>query len=403
MVEPTLRTAEAPRFGQEIFCGVDSICEVCELKGDVSAGALMSARDQRWIALDQVRALAAFLVFTWHFTHGTSGTPATFDGAPSLPFAALFDEGHVGVSLFMCLSGYLFARLLHGKSIIFGAFFVARAIRLFPLLFVVFAIKVAVAVAQGEPLSPWAQTFIAGWVFPHWPNGGWSIAVELHFYLILPFLLLAQRRHHAALLALLAFAVMVRAIIFSATGEVQTLAYWTIFGRIDQFILGLLAFQYRALLAGKSAVPAACAVIIALVYYAFDLAGGFYHLSPSISGVWIVLPTTEGLAFAALIAWYDSTFSPRGPVAEFIARIGYYSYGIYLLHFFVVFRLAEAINAHVLPLTNFYVAWVAAVPSFLLMLFPAALAYHFFERPFQRIKPRYIQGPRRNSGVFIRS
>ena len=62
--------------------------------------------------LDHVRAVAAFLVFSWHFVH-LSGVP--YDYAPLFPPASIFEEGYTGVSLFMTLSGYLFAKLTYAS------------------------------------------------------------------------------------------------------------------------------------------------------------------------------------------------------------------------------------------------------------------------------------------------
>lgn len=107
--------------------------------------AAMGTAQNRWGQLDQIRALAAFLVFTWHFTHAGKGHPVPFDVTPAFPFAALFDEGHVGVALFMCLSGYLFARLLDGRTINYLSFLAARLVRLLPLLLFVMAVTVAIA------------------------------------------------------------------------------------------------------------------------------------------------------------------------------------------------------------------------------------------------------------------
>lgn len=84
---------------------------------------MRSSTGQHWLALDHVRALAAFLMFTWYFTRSTNGYPVAFEGAPAFfPFAIL-DERHTGVSLFMTLSGYLFAKLLDGRSVDYPLFF----------------------------------------------------------------------------------------------------------------------------------------------------------------------------------------------------------------------------------------------------------------------------------------
>ena len=88
--------------------------------------------------LDHVRALAAYLVFCWHFLHLTPTFPVPYASAPVFPLA-LLDEGHTGVALFMTLSGYLFAKLVGDRGIDFPAFLWSRAVRLGPLLIVCIA------------------------------------------------------------------------------------------------------------------------------------------------------------------------------------------------------------------------------------------------------------------------
>lgn len=60
---------------------------------------MKSTSGQHFLALDHVRALAAFMVFTWHFTHSSNGYPIPFDYVPLVFPFALLDEGHTGVAL----------------------------------------------------------------------------------------------------------------------------------------------------------------------------------------------------------------------------------------------------------------------------------------------------------------
>src|SRR5258708_29048470 len=135
---------------------------------------MRSSTGAHYLALDHVRALAAFMVFTWHFVHGTSGAPVPFEGAPALFPLALLDEGNTGVALFMVLSGYLFAKLLDGKDISFAGFFWNRFIRLAPLLIIVFALVGVRTVMNGDPLDQYIKSLMIGFFAPRWPNGGWS-------------------------------------------------------------------------------------------------------------------------------------------------------------------------------------------------------------------------------------
>lgn len=340
-------------------------------------------------SLDHVRGFAAFVVFTWHylsFQGGEYKEPLNF-------LLSIFTEGHTGVAIFMTLSGYLFAKLLEGQDYSFPKFFFNRVIRLFPLLLAVFLAKTASAFWSGTADWEFLRPLLQGFVLPTWPNGGWSIAVELHFYLAMPVLMIMSKRARAIAPLLLALPIALRLVIYLAQGEVQSLAYWTIIGRVDQFLIGILMYQYRHVFTGRHVVAAVVATAFLAFWYWFDTMGGFYKAPsyPSPNPVWIVLTTIEGAAYGILICWYDNSFDHKpGRVSSFLEAVGTYSYSIYLLHFFIVFRIPPLIHEHLFDLSNRYVLFATVFPSFLLMVAIAAVSYHLIEKPFLKFRVRYV-------------
>jgi peptidoglycan/LPS O-acetylase OafA/YrhL len=335
-------------------------------------------------------------VFTWHFTHGRNGYPVPFEFVPSVFPFSLLAEGHTGVALFMTLSGYLFARLLDGKAVDYRLFLFNRALRLLPLLAVVVVIFGVMVVADGVSLARYAEAIAMGAILPKLPNGGWSITAEAHCYLVLPLFLWMLRRSRFLPIGIVAAAIALRALIHWNTGEVQNAAYYTIVGRIDQFVLGMLAYHFRERFAGRHLLAAASFTSFALFYWIFDLHGGLFQYGsfPSRSALWIVMPTAEGLGYAALIAWYDNSFShSNGAASRFIGRIGTYSYSIYLLHPFFVFPVARFVHERVMDIANFYVACLWSIPAFLLMMPVGYLSFRFIESPFLGLRRRYIVTP----------
>jgi peptidoglycan/LPS O-acetylase OafA/YrhL len=192
---------------------------------------------------------------------------------------------------------------------------------------------------------------------------------------------------------LLAVAVLIRALLYQGEGEIQTLSYWTIVGRIDQFLIGMIAYQFRSLTTGHHAFAVCGLVLFAIFYWYFDSQGGFYNQPsyPSPSPIWIFMPTIEGLAYALMIAWYDSSFvHSDGKCSRFVALIGIYSYSIYLLHFFIVFRVSRAISNNLVDLSNIYLALIVSPICFLLMIPIGYVSYKFIESPFLKLRTRYI-------------
>lgn len=356
---------------------------------------MRSSTGVHYLALDHLRALAAFMVFTWHFLHAGNGYPIPFDGTPRLFPLALLDEGHTGVALFMTLSGYLFAKLLDGASVRYGWFIYNRLLRLLPILIVAMLLYVVMIYGQGGDLKAVSRDIRKGWLYPTLPNGGWSITVEFHFYLALPLLLLVDRFRPALLFGLVALFIAIRLYLYTRNGEIQTLAYWTIIGRIDQFTFGILAFRYRAFFS-RGHLAVIVGLMFCAFYWWFDWRGGFYNLPsyPSPSRLWVVLPTIEGLAYGILIAWYDARLiDGRSAVSRFIGQLGAYSYSIYLLHFFIVFHAARFIDQSIMRLSNFYVACIWSLFVFCLMIVPGYLSFRFIESPFLKLRKRYIIRP----------
>lgn len=364
-------------------------------------GGMKSTEGQHYLALDQLRGIAAYLVVMWHFLHSASGlaAPVPYEGAPLL---AIVDEGHTGVALFMALSGYLFAKLCDGRRVQYGAFIANRALRLFPLLFAMFAFIGIISQMKFGTGAAFLVTVVKGFVLPVWPHGGWSVAAELQFYLVLPLLLLAQARWRGFLVACILASLALRTGIWLVQGTVQPAAYWTIIGRFDQFALGILAWLCRDRIAAFSHWLPAIVLGFMAYFWWFDWMGGFRAFSglgyPNRSAVWIVQPTIEGIAYAVIITQCDRRHGPGLPVppafGNLLAAAGTYSYSIYLLHFFAVDLVAMSLHRNVLDLSNFWVALPFGTLFFVAMIGVGRIAYRCVEAPFLRYRMPYL-GERR--------
>jgi peptidoglycan/LPS O-acetylase OafA/YrhL len=360
--------------------------------------AMKSSTGAYYIGLDHLRALAALLVFEWHFIHAGDPTGSKilpYEYVPSFFPAAIIDEGHCGVALFMCLSGYLFGKLLAGKRINYWGFLWNRFIRLAPL-FLLALVIVGLSQQHRHDLIEYSKNLLRSAIYPQhaqdMPNGGWSIVAEAYFYVALPLILLLLRRSIGYVVLIVVATILLRTGIYLYRGEVQSLAYWTIIGRADQFILGIVAFSLRDYMRSRHILMIALFTSFAAFYWHFDTMGGFYQSPsyPSPYPIWIVLPTIEAVFFSSLIAYYDSSFSFRDQgISALIAKIGTYSYSIYLTHFFYVFWMTSVFDS-LFRTHNFYFLIVGGAACFLIAAVLASVSYRFIELPFLRLRRNYV-------------
>lgn len=200
--------------------------------------------------LDGLRLISVLIVLVRHFE--------VSDKVP----------GGFGVSVFFFISGFLICRMLlaeelEGNGIGLGAFYIRRFIRLLPPLMLMGIVTVPILMALYPETFSWPQ-IIAAFAYlgnietivarlNGWPGGLsayeplWSLAVEEHFYLMLPLLLLLVRDMRSRiwlvfLLGCLLPLVLRIGFALSLTPEqADTINYRFTFTRIDAMSWGVLA------------------------------------------------------------------------------------------------------------------------------------------------------------------
>ena len=181
-------------------------------------------------------------------------------------------------------------------------------------------------------------------------------------------------------------------LIYEAGGDVAHYAYATIAGRIDQFVLGIAAWEFRGLLRGRH-VWMGVATVAFFGFYQWFVGIGGYYATQGARSVWIVIPTIEAAFFSFLIAYYDALVFSRRWYWRLVEAVGAASFSIYLLHTFVVFGLAAILGRWVPTMATWEVAEAVALAVFA-ALFPVAwLSYRVVELPFLRHRMRYTGVP----------
>ena len=163
---------------------------------------------QRNQSLDLLRGVAILLVVLVHCQGESRGV------VPGLTWFAN-EYGRLGVQLFFIVSGYTMM-LTFGDRLDLAAarsFYIRRVFRIAPLFWL--AIVFYMLVTRGRGITNFApdgvgvSDVLLTFFFLHWSSvtaynsvvpGGWSIAVEMQFYLLFPLLVYLFRRRNGAML-----------------------------------------------------------------------------------------------------------------------------------------------------------------------------------------------------------
>jgi peptidoglycan/LPS O-acetylase OafA/YrhL len=298
----------------------------------------------RSAALDGLRGLAVLAVFAFHIGGFLSGARSSFVAG-----------GGLGVDLFFVLSGFLITSLLLAERVArgridFSAFYLRRALRLFPPLFVLLAALLVYAAVTSLDFRDMlkAALLVGSYVFnwaaaakvrtPFEVNHLWSLSIEEQFYLAWPLVVLGlgklrPRMVVPALVVAAALSAADRLVLFSRGNN---LAHLRTDCRVDSLLLGAVV----AVLAGRGELRAAtCGVLGAvgafvlafLVFVPDSLFGGQQQRIGFLCKGGYTLVAVSCAAMVAAVAsnaWSGQRLLTWPP----LCTIGRTSYALYLWH-----------------------------------------------------------------------
>jgi peptidoglycan/LPS O-acetylase OafA/YrhL len=323
----------------------------------MASGGSVSSRIGHIPSLDGLRAVAILIVLWGH---------SEFSSVVDAAAGTLVLKGSVGVTVFFFLSGYLITTLLRVEADVRGRisvpdFYVRRAIRILPPLYVVLGLAV-VATASGlfaaemsrrgvlSTATFWANYFIIidgrdG--LPAGMNALWSLAVEEHYYLLFPLLYIALRRwlpsrmHQALVLVALCLGIAAWRTYLDLNGASWDRLYLATDTRADAILWGsVMAVVCNPVLGDVRAPRRAwlltpVLLVSVAVFYAvsrtpdaFGMTIGYTIQSIALFGVFLPLILAPGSMLGRVLNWRP------------VAFIGVLSYSLYLVHR-PVLRLVE--------------------------------------------------------------
>lgn len=338
------------------------------------AGARADSRSLRYMpALDGLRAIAVGLVFVTH-------------ALPSAPF-----PGGLGVDIFFVISGYLITRILLAEldrsgQVDLKAFYIKRALRLYPaLLFMAMTfLTLFFLLRRGVPVTEIETTAIAlAYLSNIWMTftgdylghvtHTWSLAMEEQFYLIWPLVLLIlvrllSRRRAIAVLAAMA--------LVSLTG-------WGLTGNDYPYhpltrTGGLLIGCVVAFLVERRPWQSPVLAQVALVLFGTLVLAEYAHWATrefTLPAVSLILP------FIILHASFGDGWMVRALSVRPLVHLGARSYGIYLWHYPILSALT---SLGVVGPTGLLVACAMTYLT-------AATSFRWVELPVLRFKNRLGQ------------
>ena len=353
-------------------------------------------------ALDGLRFFAFLLVF---FFHALQWSP--WGNWPIIRF------GYLGVPIFFVLSGFLIGGILldlknktrpgFGLGAKLKTFYIRRALRIFPVyyLFIAFLAVLLVLSGRSDPVASdsflWHLSYLTN--FRSFVVGMdrireghfWSLAVEEHFYMLAPLVVLLVKPHTLVrLLAAVIVGVAVARALIDHSGSSRD--FWVLSPmQFDLLGLGIATaiIERKGSFAGIGARGLRWIGLGGAIFFLLFIAH-FYWPVYGTGGLFATLgPISLGLATAALVLtlWQQPTrFLSRALGFRPFAYFGQISYGLYLFHPNCLGWSSRTYGTFNLTNAGVGLAITLAV---------AMLSWHLFEKPINNLKNRFSYGARR--------
>ena len=341
--------------------------------------------NNRLAYIDLVRAYAIFLVTGFHLWR--------FFGRPSEEIFiydafAIFEKGWGGVELFFIISGFSMALVTYKnnesyKTIDWQKYFAKRLFRILPAYYVaiiIWSILIYNGIAP-KPIGLIDQLSHLLFIHTFNPNtyysiSGvfWSLGIEMQFYFLLPLLLFFIVRY--PLLSILLFLLP---LIYNNFISKSFLSDKTVFAFFIYFVMGYITYIYKEkyydyLYNNKYryySITIFSMLFLHITFYKGYIFSGQIHML-----LWV-------LSFIPILIFLTKSTvinNSKSKLLDFFIFTGTASYSIYLYNYiFYIHKKPFGIT-------------IEALFFYTLLIYITGIAmYYLIEKPFQRLRKRYIK------------
>jgi len=383
---------KSPEAIRDFFCfPVSILIFVCFLP---FSPMQQSSQPIRLDYLDSVRGIAALMVFAGHYINWK------YEAVTGVKIASVFINGNDAVSFFFVLSGMVLAYpyLQLGKQLDMGRFYVTRVFRIYPAFWIALLINALYAsryslngpgllhlfVLNKEQF--WEEALlIRGFNRYYLPD--WTLTIEICYSFLMPFLIMMVKQSRKVLPWLLAASLLAinvtgiflfhfvlgiyLAAFFTEIGSEGFRNTWVYKYRVPLLLLAIPLFSLRK-------INAISPLGSTLVYTLIDVLKIDYF----------ILSALAAFLFLAIIIHFKKVqrfFSH--PILVFYGKI---SYGVYLMHWVLVWASGDYWESKILPhfqsqKTAFIVVFLVC---FVLTTLSATILHYAVELPFIRMGKR---------------
>ncbi|MGN8070051.1 acyltransferase family protein [Mucilaginibacter sp. 22184] len=353
--------------------------------------------------LNGIRALAALMVVIAHIELHKGNF-----NIPRIPHFDVLNLGKIGVTVFFSLSGFLITYLLLEEKKNFGAvnfkaFYMRRLLRIWPLYFLVVLFGFFIYPGGADKALWLSVLFLPNLAFclnllPAIMDPIWSIGTEEQFYIFHPHFFRLKKLNHI-LYALLLFIVFIIAIqvifgrIANESSAYHILHIFLYYARYDNMMIGAVIaviyyntkhpefdFKFQRLFnvifkRWFQAILMMIYIIYLGLYINYDIPHGD-----------VLIAFMSSLLIVNLCEAGTSIYSLNHRYLDYIGQI---SYGIYLLHKFVLFLVLFLVKKYLISLGIFIenILIYAMTTGGTIIL--ASVSYYGYEKPFLKIKKRF--------------
>lgn len=377
--------------------------------GDASETVASEVTGQRSKVLDALRAVAILLVLGRHANVSAVWTRI----------------GWCGVDLFFVLSGFLISGLLFQEYKRFGEirvkrFWLRRGLKIYPAYYIYLLAEVIVyLLVFRRLLAPqsaklfWIDAAFLSNYFATLTGHAWSLAVEEHFYFLLPIFLLlliklnSKKKDPFTSIPLVFVLIAIVSLLLRGTARPANPSdfFRYLFPthlRMDALFCGVTIgyfFHFKP------------EILARVARWPLLIAGGALLIPVFLMEIWRWDMYSWGLTctllgFACILTWAIHVRLRTGhfltwPIS-LLARLGFYSYSIYLWHWFVFYYLRPVVRSQIIG-SGFPFAWTVAWENrqwMICLVFSVILGIGMallIEQPVLRLRDRWFPSRTRST------